>query len=457
MKALRSLHSRLLNVGARISHRLDGTAARRAELERFDQLSHEEQEPLAMAQFRRLLEHAFANVPYYADVAAQRQLRAGDFRAYADIRELPLLTKTIIREQGERLLSSDAGSRGAKKNHTGGSTGEPMTFYQDNQYRAYSQADKVRCYERCNFAIGQPLVFLWGSSHDSAAHKSAFQRFIDLAGRNLIWINTFDLSEQRFRECARSIVAHEPVFMVGYVAALTMYARFLKRSGLPAPRPRGIQASAEALTEEDRELLREVFGCEPFDRYGCREVGLIAHECDAHRGLHLSPLCNLAEFLDTKGEPVSPGETGRVVSTNLHNYAMPFIRYDQGDLATVSAEQCTCGRNTTLLSRIVGRLCDTIVCPGGRLIHGGFFNNLFFGRDEVKQFQVVQENETDLVVRLVLAEGTELGPLQDDLTGILHEHGDPALNVSFETLDHIATSASGKYRITISKLQRPFG
>ena len=454
MNALRALHSRLLNFGTRIAHGLDGTAARCAELNQFDLLSPDEQERAAMARLRPLLQHAFSNVPYYAGVAREIGLQADEFICYDDLTKLPILTKAIIREHGARLTAQSAPSSAIKANYTGGSTGEPTTFYQDAGYRSWAQADKVRCYERCNYVYGQPLIFLWGSDYDSSAHKSVPQRLVDRLGRNLIWLNTFDLSEQLMREYSAVIAAHAPVLIVGYVASLTMYARFLKSAGLPAPRPRGIQASAEVLTSADRELLREVFGCEAFDRYGCREVGLVAHECDAHRGLHLSPLCNLCEVVDAQGVAVQPGQAGRVIATNLHNYAMPFIRYDLGDLAVVAPEPCTCGRTTPLLRNIVGRTSDVIVCPGGRLLHGEFFTHLFYGRDEVRQFQVIQES---LTIRLVVADGADTEALCARLTEIIHEHGDPALDVRFELLDRIDTSASGKYRFTISKLDRPFG
>ncbi len=466
---LRQAHSKSLNLAARTVHLADGTAARRAELERFDYLPREEQEQIAMQRMRELLSHAFERVPYYAEVAQHRGLKPEHFQTYDDLGKLPVLTKQIIRARWDDLVARGGPSKGVKANYTGGSTGEPLTFVQDARYRQYSQADKTRCYERCNYRLGEPLVFLWGSDYDSAAHKSPAHKLLDRLGRNLLWVNTFDLSEDLLERYALQIAAHKPVLLVGYVASLTMYARFLQARALPAPSARGIQASAETLTDDDRELLGEVFGCPVFDRYGCREVGLIAHECEAHAGLHLSPLCNLVELLDAEGRPVaapsSPAakddqpagpEVGRVVVTNLNNYAMPFIRYEIGDLAVRGDTECSCGRSTPLLQRVVGRTTDVIVSPGGKLLHGEFFTHLFYGRDDVRQFQVIQLTETDLTVRLVPAQDADLTTLQRELTDIIHQHGDPGFVLKFETCDTIPTSSSGKYRFTISELDRPF-
>src|SRR5207302_1711333 len=107
------------------------------------------------------------------------------------------------------------------------------------------------------------------------------------------------------------------------------------------------------------------FGCPVFDRYGCREVGNIAHECSAHRGLHVHSDINVVELL-VGDRPAAPETAGDVVLTNLTNFVMPIIRYDLGDQAVASASVCTCGRHGPLLERIVGRQVDVTVSPAGK-------------------------------------------------------------------------------------------
>jgi len=221
-----------------------------------------------------------------------------------------------------------------------------------------------------------------------------------------------------------------------------------------------LQATAETLTPPDRELLEETFDCRVFDRYGGREVGLIGHECEAHEGLHLSPMCNLAEVVDVNDKPVAAGQTGRIVVTNLHNYAMPFIRYEVEDMAVPVERFCSCGRTTPLLERIVGRTADVIISPSGKLIPGEFFfhnfGRLLSGRDLVKQYQVVQETRSELTIRLVPSEGADVATLQNELTDMIHQHADSAFVLTFEICDSIPSTSSGKYRFTISKLDQPF-
>ena len=452
-----AVHGKTLNIITRLAHGANGTAARRAELEAFDRLAPREQEHQVMARVRRLLEHAFANVPYWAQTARERGLSADDFHTYADMAKLPLLTKDCIRENFEALKAVDGPQRNVKRNHTGGSTGVPLTFLQDDEYRQYNNADKTRLYERCNYRLGDSLVFLWGSDYDSAAHNTPLRRLADRLGMNLIWINTFTVTEDDLARYAAAIARHNPVLIVGYVSSLVMYANFLKQRQLPRPSPRAVQTSAEVLTGADRALLGEVFGCEIFDRYGCREVGIIAHECEQHRGLHISQSRNLLELVDAGGDAADYGQVGRVIVTNLHNHAMPFIRYEPGDLAVMDAQPCPCGRATPLLTAITGRTTDIIVSPRGKLLHGEAFTRMFYKRPDVKQFQVVQETVNNLKIRMVPHDGGDLSEIKNYLAEAIRLHLDPDFIVDFEICENIAPSASGKNRYIISKLDKPFG
>ncbi len=125
-----------------------------------------------------------------------------------------------------------------------------------------------------------------------------------------------------------------PQTMIAYTNPIYEFARFIEAEGLPVPSLHSIVVGAEKLHAFQRQKIEEVFGVRVFETYGSREFMLIGAECEEHAGLHLSMDNLLVEVVDDEGSPTPTGEIGNVVVTDLFNYAMPFIRYVTGDLAT---------------------------------------------------------------------------------------------------------------------------
>ena len=406
---------------------------------------------LQWRKLKRLLRHSYETVPLYKEKFRGAGLTPDEIKTPDDLRRLPMLTKEEIQRSGNELRAK-GGGRGARLNHTGGSTGEPLAFYQCSNFRERSKGEMLRDYTMCGYRVGDRVAFLWGADYDAAAHNSRFSKMVDRLAMNLVWINTFGLERDKFPGYAAFLSRFEPELLVGYVSSLTMYARYVAQHGELQIRPRGIQSSAEALSPGDRDLLEETFGCPVFNRYGCREVGNIAHECEKHTGLHVLAENNLVELLDGEGSPVEPGKPGRVIVTNLNNYAMPFIRYEIGDVAVRSGEQCPCGRGLPLLEKVVGRTYDIITSPSGKLVHGEYFNHVFYRVGGVRQFRIRQRADKRLTVMLVPGEGFDLSRTCGKIEGIIEDEIDPHFEMEFQVVDRIETSPSGKYRFTSSEV-----
>lgn len=149
--------------------------------------------------------------------------------------------------------------------------------------------------------------------------------------------------------------------------------------------------SAEVLEPADRQLIEEVFGCPVFNRYGCREVGVIASECPAHQGLHIAAEGLLVEIVQGN-DPVRPGESGAILVTDLLNLGMPLIRYRIGDMGTWEEGQCPCGRGLPRLREVSGRVTDFLVGADGRLVSGVYLATYVVARrTSLGQVQILQE------------------------------------------------------------------
>jgi phenylacetate-CoA ligase len=124
-------------------------------------------------------------------------------------------------------------------------------------------------------------------------------------------------------------------------------------------------SSGESLLATTREKIARTFGCRTIDIYGTREIGPIAFQCPEAEGYHACVEAMIFELLDDSNQPVAHGEFGRVVVTPLHNFAMPFIRYDVGDYARAGPGPCFCGRGLPWLQEIGGRTRNMFVMPDG--------------------------------------------------------------------------------------------
>jgi phenylacetate-CoA ligase len=256
------------------------------------------------------------------------------------------------------------------------------------------------------------------------------------------WVDAFTLEDRALDRVLDRIAAAAPEILIGYASSLRHLARRAAARGRPV-RLRSVETSAELLTPEARREIEEAFGCRVLDRYGCREAGVIAHECGEGPGWHVN---TETVHVDTDAE-------GRLLVTTLMNYTMPLVRYrNEDEVETAPAgERCPCGRGLPLIRRVVGRRSDIIRSPSGRAIHGEFFTHLFYGVPGVREFQVVQTTAEDLVIRVVADEAFTAGETER-LARVVREHGDPRFRIRWERLAAIPRERSGKFRFTISEL-----
>jgi phenylacetate-CoA ligase len=137
-----------------------------------------------------------------------------------------------------------------------------------------------------------------------------------------------------------------------------------------------------------RTLVKEVFGARIVDRYSSEEFGYIAFQCPVHDHLHACSPSLIVEVVDENGIGCEVGVPGRVLVTSLHNFAMPLIRYDIGDIAELG-EPCDAGINWPVLNQVNGRLRDSVTLPNGEFRLVTFFDSKMLGTRKLRDFQIV--------------------------------------------------------------------
>jgi phenylacetate-CoA ligase len=168
----------------------------------------------------------------------------------------------------------------------------------------------------------------------------------------------------------------------------------------------------------------------------------IAGECEQRRGLHIN-----AENLvvETQGDD---GEPSEILVTDLHNYGMPFVRYGTGDMGTIRAASCRCGRGLPMLESIEGRLLDSIRTSDGRTVPGEFFPHLLKEVPEFAQYRVEQRSLDHVVISAVLTQ-----PLSEQSRALLRHEIGKVLGTStrweVQSVSEIPKLRSGKRRVTV--------
>lgn len=408
----------------------------------------EKASPDFVCEYRRrrlleLLRHCHAHVPWYRKKIESCGLDLSNNFAVDDLRRLPLLTKECIRKAGAELRSDDAPARGAFPNSSGGSTGKPVVFLQDNAFYARSVvAAKFMYNEILGKKAGEPEINLWGSVRDiqrgSLGAKQSAINFI----YNRRFQNFFLVDDAKLRRYVEEINRSKPASMWAYVESIDLLAKFIRRHGLAVHSPRFIVSTAGTLHSGIRDSVQDVFRCPVYNQYGSREFGAIAFEMQDRDGLRGLPYLNYPEVVD-----------GRIVVTSLVNYSMPLLRYEIGDTAEpwTGPQDPEFGCRHKVFKAITGRVHSHFKTSSGELIHGLFFTHQFYFLDWVTQFQIVQESLEHIVCHVVPADE----PVKADLQRIrecIQEAMGKHCGVEFQFTDHITPSASGKHLYTISKV-----
>jgi len=410
-------------------------------------------------ELRKLLKYAYDNVPYYHRIFEERELKPEDIQTSEDLVKLPILTKQLIRNNFSDLIARDFPQKEMMPYSTGGSTGEPLRFYRTkDDFYNWGSAAELRGYGWAGYKIGDKCALLWGKN----PYNSTIERFTrtskELLQRIAVF-NALEMSTEKLPLFAKKLENFQPEFIRVYPTAIYLLAQFIEKEGKPNIRPKAIITGGEPVYDYQRDLFLKVFECEVYSHYGSREMHAIASECPEHSGYHISAENVIVEIVDDEGELTSVGEEGRILVTNLRNYAMPFIRYENGDLGVSSDEACPCGRGLPLLASISGRTADVIFTKSGKRIPGISLPFRFFALLGIAQFQIVQETLEKVVIRLVMDREYPRDRINEVVKEILYQYRSilgEDMDISIEFVDQIAPTRSGKRRVVISNVPETF-
>lgn len=446
-RAALRLHERL--TGRRILERLE-------ELNRTQWQSRDELAALQRTKLGRLVEYAYQYVPYYRRTFDEAGLRPDDVRKDpAQLSKLPVLTKAVIRRNFPDMLTTEPGRRRRLSELcTSGSTGEPLEFMQDPDFRDAVTADVQRHMGWAGCELGDQQALIW-----CAPAKPTFRWKTRTWLIDWIWgrfrLNAYEMTQATVPAFIERIRRQKPVVLFGFATDLYQFAQFVRQSPQPHITFKGVFSTAELMVPLMRQYIEETFQCKVFNRYGTFELGGVACECQTHVGLHVSVENNYVEIL-RDGSPADPGQVGDLIVTNLNNLGMPFIRYAIGDAgAWHTGDNCACGRAAPRLESLDGRIRDAFRTRDGRIIYTGFSGHAFhcLAHPSIQQFQIVQKTVDRMLVRLVPC-GEVPQSILDEISKTFRGMFGDNVTVDFEFLSEIPPLPSGKHQYAISELSR---
>ncbi len=323
-------------------------------------LPREKLNNIELKYFRDLVSYGKTNSCLYQEKL--KDINPGDIKTFDDIKKIPFTYKDELRKWQENVDPFPYGGllgvpieQVSCYRQTSGTTGRPV--YVPESYESWQWRIESWCHilwmagfrprHRLFLPFGYNVYVAFWEAH-YAAEKLGCEVVpggaLDTKGR----IN-------KIIELKVNAMAGTPTYILNI-------AREAIEMGID-PKSFGIErilGAGEPLPEVTRKRIEDIYGCKMFDHIGSTETCGFAGMCEAQKGLHIIEPLFLVELLDreTLSREVDEGEQGVLVVTPLGRHSFPVIRFNTNDIAVKGASNCECGRTSSKLMEILGRVDD---------------------------------------------------------------------------------------------------
>lgn len=398
----------------------------------------EKSKQIKKAHLNRLIKHAIETTAFYKGLNNAK-----------NISDFPVIKKTVIQDNFELFQSYSFKGKDNFKVSTSGSTGVPFFLYQNTDKRHRNHADVIYFFKKGGFNIGNKLYELevWRGHNRKGNLKLWLQN-----------VEQFDISrltDERIEEFLELLKNDKQAnkTLLGFASAHEMISQYLERHNLffKDLGIKSVVANSEYLNPYTKSTMAKHLNTPVLSRYSSEEIGIIAQQTlnspTSFVINHASYHVELLQF--EKDESVKLGEFGRIVVTDLFNYAMPIIRYDTGDIAKLGLDQ----NGVMQFDLIEGRKMDVIFDSQGNLVSSFVVYTKFYKYYSLlKQYQFIQQGEKEYEVKLNL-HGDNFLFEADLVHDIKSDFGEDA-KVVISYVDEIPALASGKRRKVINNYKK---
>ena len=408
-----------------------------SEIDSMYDMTHDELRARNEKRFLEIFRKAYTCSVYYRNLCKDCGVYSiDDIKHLDDIAKLPILTKDMLKEHGKELLTCK--EKRLIKNHTSGTTGTPLTVYQDWKSVWREQAYFVCFRKRCGYHYGEPMVSLRGNlTRDEISLK--------IHVSNTLFLSSYNINPQTAEIYHRLIQKHHPKAIEGYPSSLYSLALVLREKGLECHIPVAF-TSSETLFDYQRKVIEQVFHTQVYDHYGTTERTIRLEESLDHSGYYEDPGYGIEEYYDD-----------HIISTSLINDVFPLIRYKTDDRIVLKKGVNKSSQgfidNAGGIERVVGRTDDILVCKDGSMVTRVDFIE---EGEHIKACQWIQNEKGKLEIRIAPDEGFN----DKDKEFVIEEtlkrcgHGNMDITTKVCSMDEMVYSKRGKFKLIVNNLQQ---
>lgn len=401
----------------------------------YDNKSAEELESIQEKNLKKILRYASDHVPYYKSLELPED---------APLQSFPILTKTILREESERLISQKFNKESLEVNHSSGSSGVQSYTYMSYEHKFYLRALQTHWWMWGGFQPGEYLL------QTGISPKRSFAKKVKDLFFRVEYMNAFQLTPEAILRALQKAENKNPKHLAGYPSALNEMALIAIAENKIYPFESLISFGDKLFDTYKKNFDRAFKNPKIINTYGCAEGMLMACQVDLPYYYIMSPHVVL-EIVNDEGGSVPDGQRGHILVTCLSNTAMPLIRYKLGDLGILLPKSEYPMRrrfNYPLLQEVTGRETEVIKAPNGNVLIVHSFTGILEYYEKIKQFKAIQISKTEIVIEYTTDSRAKL-PLsvENEVREKLLDLVDHSMDISFSLVKNIAASPSGKPEI----------
>ena len=399
---------------------------------------------------RKLVHHAYNNVQFYNELFLDLNLKPEDIQSKEDLIKIPIITKDILKKNNKKLLAKNIEKRKLIFSSSSGSTGEPFQFFTTKRAESMLKAAAIRGWEWMGYNLGDKYIKI-----SMNPRNSIIKRIQDIMN-NSLYLSSTQLSSFEFSEIEKKIIQFKPKFIRCYPVPLHFLSQQIKSKSEHAQNQNliAINTTGSTLHHEVRSEIEGVFGVKIFDSYSC-EGGTIFAECKEHSHYHPAEEYAISEFIDDNYTLADPEHPKRHITTDLYNYATPFIRYDTQDYVVLGDKNiCKCQSQFLNIKKIKGRDSDILVTPSGKFLIVENFVAYFEWINEVDQIQVVQNKKDEIEISMIVNENFN-NDIYEMILSYWENYIGNDVKILLKIVDCINLTPTGKRRTVIRNIDIP--